>query len=113
MSKFNDALSTYLGEAEKLGIAVDKALLEKVTKGLGPSIYNADSSKVSSSDPKELERVKQNFLVKKLGLTDGPEADKLIANAIEKLGSSNTNKYRALFYYVIVVDAGKQSVYSA
>lgn len=111
MSKFDDALSTYLGEAEKLGISVDKALLEKVTKGLGPSIYNADSSRVSSSDPQELDRVKQNFLIKKLGLSDGPELDGLIAGAVEKLGQSNTNKYRALFYYLLVVATGKQSVY--
>ena len=111
MSKFDDALATYLEEAKKLGISVEKELLEKVTKGLGPSIYNADSSKVSSSDPKELERVKQNFLIKKLGLADGPELDKHIAGVVNKLGSSNTNKYRALFYYLLVKSAGKESVY--
>jgi hypothetical protein len=111
MSKFDEALSTYLGEAQKLGISVDKALLEKVTKGLGPSIYNADSAKVASSDPKELERVKQNFLIKKLGLADGPELDGYLAGVVEKLGSSNPNKYRALFYYLMVKDTGKESVY--
>lgn len=111
MSKFDDALATYLEEAGKLGLSVDNSLLEKVTKGLGPSIYNADSSKVSSSDPKELERVKQNFLIKKLGLSDGPELDKHIEGVVNQLGSSNPKKYRALFYYLLVKATGKESVY--
>lgn len=111
MSKFDDALATYKGEAKKLGLSVDEDLLVKITKGLGPSIYNADSSRVSSADPKELERVKQNFLVKKLGLADGPELDKHIQGVIGQLGSSNTNKYRALFYYLLVKATGKESVY--
>jgi len=111
MSKFDDALATYMGEAKKLGISVDQALLEKVTKGLGPSIYNADSAKVASSDSKELDRVKQNFLIKKLGLADGPELDKHIEGVVKQFGSSNSNKYRALFYYLLVKSAGKESVY--
>ncbi|MGB0428487.1 MAG: DUF2853 family protein, partial [Flavobacteriales bacterium] len=34
---------------KKMNISVDADLLRAVSKGLGPSIYNADSSKVSSS----------------------------------------------------------------
>lgn len=111
MSKFDDAIATYMGEAKKQGLSVDQDLLVKITKGLGPSIYNADSSQVSSSDPQELERVKKNFLIKKLGLADGPQLDTLIQGAVKQIGSSNTNKYRALFYYLLVKDAGKESAY--
>lgn len=111
MSKFDDVLATYVAEAKKLGLSVDESLLEKVTKGLGPSIYNADSSKVSSSDPKELDRVKQNFLIKKLGLADDASLDKHIETVIDQLGRSNTNKHRALFYYLLVKATGKESVY--
>ncbi len=112
MSKFDDVLATYLKEAEKLGLSVDSGLLEKVTKGLGPSIYNADSSKVSSSDQAELDRVKKNFLIGKLGLSDGPALDGAIKHAVDTLGSSNPHKYRALFYYLLVKKLGKESAYN-
>lgn len=112
MSKFDDVFATYLKEAEKLGLSVDSGLLGKVTKGLGPSIYNADSSKVSAKDQSELDRVKKNFLIGKLGLTDGPALDEAIKHAIDTLGSSNPNKYRALFYYLLVKKLGKESSYN-
>lgn len=112
MSKFDDAIELYTSSAKDLGIAIDADLLSKVTKGLGPSIYNVDSSKVSGTDPDELARVKNNFLIKKLGLTDGPELDAAIAGVVETMGSSNRNKYRAVFYYLLVEKFGKQSVYA-
>jgi hypothetical protein len=45
-------------------------LLTKVTIGCGPSIY-ADAATVAGSQQAELETVKNNFLIKKLGLSDG------------------------------------------
>jgi uncharacterized transporter YbjL len=49
----------------------DMDLLTKVTIGCGPSIYNADAATVAGSQQAELETVKNNFLIKKLGLSDG------------------------------------------
>jgi hypothetical protein len=112
MSKFDELIASYHEVAKKLGISVDSDLLIKVTKGLGPSIYNKDSAKVASSDKKELERVKTNFLSKKLGVTDDTKADALINEVIETFGSSNTNKPRPLFYYLLVKKAGKESIYA-
>ncbi len=112
MSKFDDLLATYHAEAKKIGVSVDSDLLAKVTKGLGPSIYNADSGKVASSDKAELERVKENFIKKKLGITDDKKADALISEVVDTFGSSNTNKHRPLFYYLIVKKAGKESIYN-
>ncbi|MGB0869612.1 MAG: DUF2853 family protein [Flavobacteriales bacterium] len=112
MSKFDEALETYGAEMTKLGLSFDADLLKLVTKGLGPSIYNADSSKVSSSDQSELDRVKEKFLIGKLGLEDGAELDSAIADVVETLGASNRNKYRAIFYYLLVVKFGKESIYA-
>lgn len=112
MSKLDDLIEVYLTEAKKIGFEVDTELLIKITKGLGPAVYNADSSKVSSSDQAELDRVKANFLIKKLGLSDGPQLDEAIAKAVEGLGKSNPNKYRALFYYILVKELGKEAVYA-
>ncbi|MCB0657492.1 MAG: DUF2853 family protein [Saprospiraceae bacterium] len=113
MSKFDDCVSLYEKEMkDKLGMkTIDGALLKSVTKGCGPSIYRADASKVSSGDPQELERVKKNFLIKKLGLKDGPELDKAIAKVVDTFGSSNRNKYRAIFYYLLVKEFKKESMY--
>ena len=107
MSKFEEALATY----KTAGFATDHDLLAKVAKSLGPSIYNADSSKVSASDKAELATVKNKFLIKKLGLTDGPELDAAIQEVVEKMGRSNRNKHRAVFYTLLVEKFGKQELY--
>jgi hypothetical protein len=60
MSKFAEAITNYKTQVSDLGLDISEDLLTKVAKGLGPSIYNADSSKVSGSDKSELERVKTN-----------------------------------------------------
>ena len=111
MSKFDDCVAKYESEFKKLGVKYDADLLRKVAKGCGPSIYNADASKVSSGDPAELDRVKKNFLMKKLGLKDGAALDSAIADVVNTLGSSNRNKYRAMFYYLLVKNFKKASVY--
>lgn len=113
MSKFDELLEVYTNEFKKvLSEELDAEFLRKVTKGLGPSIYNADASKVSGSDPKELETVKKNFLIKKLGLSDGPALDEAIAEVVEKLGKSNRNKYRAIVYYLLAKKFNKEEVYN-
>ncbi len=111
MSKLDDKIALYSKEMTKLGIKVDDVLLRAVTKGCGPSIYNRDSETVSGSDKSELDRVKKNFMEKKLGLS-GSDLDEGIAHAIDKIGKSNRNKYRAIFYYLIVKKFKKESVYA-
>jgi len=111
MSKLQEKIELYTGEVEKLGIKVDTDLLASVTKGLGPSIYKVDAEKVSSSDSKELETIKKNFLIKKFGLDDSPKLDEAITKAVETLGSSNRNKYRAIFYTILVQELGLESNY--
>jgi len=112
MSKLQEKIDLYTSEVEKLGLKVNTDLLASVTKGLGPSIYKVDAEKVSSSDSKELETVKKNFLIKKMGLEDSPKLDEAIAAAIEAIGSSNRNKYRAIFYTLLVQDLGLESKYA-
>ncbi len=107
MSKFDEVLANYADDAKTHGIST--ALLTGVAKGLGPSIYNADSSKVSGTDQAELDRVKNNFLIKKLGLTDGPALDSAINEVIEAYGKSNRNKHRAIVYAMLAKKFGKES----
>lgn len=111
MNKREELILKYTNQLEEAGVKVDRELLTKVTVGLGPSIYRADSSTVAASDEKELATVKNNYLIKKLGLEDSPELDAAIDRAIETLGRSNRNKYRATLYYLLCKEFGKESVY--
>ncbi|ADQ17398.1 hypothetical protein Lbys_1691 [Leadbetterella byssophila DSM 17132] len=112
MSKFDENVALYKAQNSELGLGLSDELIVAVAKSLGPSIYNADSSKVSGSDSKEKETVKNNFLIKKLGLKDGPELDAAIDEAMVKLGTSNRNKYRVVVYAWLAKKFGKESLYS-
>ena len=112
MSKRDDLIAKYAADLkDKCGMTANMDLLTKVTIGCGPSIYNADASTVSGTDEKELATVKNNFLIKELGLKDGADLDKGIAAVIEKYGRSNRNKYRAVVYYLLTLHFKKESVY--
>lgn len=112
MSKFDEVVAIYKADIEKLNIPVDITLVTAIAKKLGPSIYNNDSSKVSGSDQSELDRVKTNFLIGKLGLADSPDLDKAVVEACNAMGSSNKNKYRAIIYALLVKKFGKESLYA-
>lgn len=87
-------------------------LLTKVTTGCGPSIYNPDSSIIAGTQQSEITTVKNNFLIKKLGLSDGPELQKGIDAVLEKYGKSNKSKYRAVVYYLLALHFGRESAYN-
>lgn len=113
MSKRDDLIVKYAADLkDKCGVTANMDLLTKVTVGLGPSIYNADSSTVSGSDAKELATVKNNYLIKKLGLSDSADLDKAIDAVIEKYGRSNRTKYRVVVYYLLCTHFKKESVYA-
>lgn len=111
MSKFDEKVALYGSAMKDLGISFNPDLLTKITKGLAPSIYKNDAETVSGSDPKELETVKKNFLMKKLGFPDSPKLDNAIEKVMEKIGKSNRNKYRAIVYYLLVEELGQESKY--
>ena len=113
MGKRDDLIARYAEDLKsKCGVTPDMALLTKVTIGCGPSIYDADASTIASSQPGELETVKKNFLMKKLGLKDSPELTEAIDSVIETYGRSERNKYRAVVYYLLVKHFGKEGAYA-
>ena len=104
MTKTEEKIEFYIAEMEKLGVNFEKDLFTKVVKGLGPSIFKKDAEVVSCSDASEVLTVKKNFLIKKHGLEDSEKLDAAITAVCEKMGKSNKNKYRAIFYYILVSD---------
>jgi len=112
MSKRDELIAKYAADLkDKCGVNPDMDLLTKVTIGCGPSIYNADASTVSGSDESELNTVKNNFLIKKLGLSESDDLDGGINAVMDTYGRSNRNKYRAVVYYLLTKHFGKESVY--
>lgn len=113
MGKRDELIAKYADDLKtKCKVTPDMALLTKVTIGCGPSIYDNDAQTVAASDPAELERIEKNFLVKKLGLKEGPALMEGINAAVDTYGKSERNKFRAVFYYLLVKHFGKESVYS-
>lgn len=112
MGKRDELINRYADDLRiKCGVTPDMDLLTKVTIGCGPAIYNVDASTVAGSDPSEIETVKNNFLVRKLKLPDSPDLVNAIRSAIDTYGQSERNKYRAVIYYLLVKNFGKEAVY--
>lgn len=111
MSKFDEKVALYKQFMDDRNLRSNTELLAAVTKGLGPSIYKADAETVSGSDAKELATVKNNYLIKKLGLTDSKELDEGIEEVMERIGKSERKKYRAVVYYMLMKKFDKESVY--
>lgn len=112
MGKRDDLIQSYAADLrQKCGVEPDMDLLTKVTVGLGPAVYNADATYVAGTDKSELETIRANFLVKKLGLADGPELMQAIDSVLDTYGRSEPRKHRAVVYYLLTTHFGKQSVY--
>lgn len=111
-SKLDEKVGKYIQVVKDKGIDLDTDLLRKVTQGCGPSIYSSDSETIAASQPKEMDTVKNNFLIKKLGLSDGPQLQEGMDTVLENYGKSDRNKYRAVIYYMLTKHFGKESVYN-
>ena len=107
MGKRDDLIAQYAEDLSgKCGVTPDIDLLTKVTIGCGPSIYSADSALVAGSVPTELETLKKNFLIKKLGLSDADGLDDAIAAVGEKM-KGVSRKNRLTVYYLLAQQLGK------
>jgi len=112
MGRRDDLIAAYAEDLRnKCGMEPNMALLEKVTIGCGPAIYDADAALVAAAQPGELDTIKRNFLIRKLGLADGPELADAIDAVIETYGRSERTKYRAVVYYMLTKHFGREDAY--
>lgn len=110
MSKRDEKIEKYATDLkEKAGIDADMDLLRKVVIACGPTIYNRDSETVSTSDTGELNTMKQNWVMKKLGVEDEDAAMGGIQKVTTDYGRDNRTKYRASMYYMLAVHFGKEA----
>ena len=111
-TKKAEKIALYTKDIKKHYGEVDEDFVAIIVKNLGPSIYKKDAELVSCSDPKELDRVRRNFLMKKLGIDAGQAVlDAAIEDVCQELKSTRT-KYRATFYYALAKKFKKESVLS-
>ena len=111
MGKFDDAVAAAKAQMKQQKIPLNEELLNAVAKSMGPSLYRPDARLVATSQKSELETIRKNFLIKKLGCADDAKLDRALAKATTKLGSSNRHKLRSVYYYVLVRELKKEDVF--
>ncbi|WP_186418618.1 DUF2853 family protein [Bosea sp. CS1GBMeth4] len=84
---------------------VNEAALAGMSKAYALVMSKPDTRYVACTDPTELERVRENFLKKKLGLK-GTDLDATIKATCEHMKADNT-KSRLTFYYLLAEHYGK------
>jgi hypothetical protein len=97
-------MTEYVADIGKYTSSVNEAAVAAIVKYCGIALQKADSSLVSTSDPKELATVREGFAAKKLGLT-AEAADvgiKLVAEKMKAVG----RKSRVTFYYLLAEATG-------
>jgi len=97
-------------QLEAIGVSVNTELIEKIVKRLGIANQSVDASNVAASDPSEVDRLKKNFVIKKLEQSDNADTDKAIADVLEKM-KPHRLKQRGAVYYLLTVHFKKESVY--
>jgi Protein of unknown function (DUF2853) len=91
----------YLPDVQKYDAAADEEAVKGIVKHCGIALRNRDSSLVSASDKSELDRVRDSFLKKKLGLTAADtELDAAVKEVAETMKAAH-NKSRVTFYYLL------------
>ena len=105
MSELNEKLAKFKANAEEQLAAagetsIDDELLSKLVNNLKLVIDNQDARSVAGSDPSEMETVRKNFVVKKLGINDKDKGAAAVASVAEKMSGSHI-KNRAAFYYLV------------
>jgi len=111
-TKRDAKITLYIKDIKKHYGEVDEPFVAIIVKNLGPSIYKKDAELVSCSDPKELDTVRRNFLIKKLGIDASQGVlDAAIQDVCEELKATKI-KYRATFYYSLAKKFKKESALS-
>jgi hypothetical protein len=96
----------YVEDLKKYTKTVDEDAVKAMANTYRLVLSQPDSAVVAFGDPGELERVKANFLVKKLGLPDDESLDEGIA-AVGAKRKGVSRKNRLVVYYLLAEHFGK------
>lgn len=103
MSTYEEAFAHFTEEMNALGLHYHEDSYHAVMKYLGPSVHDRDAALVACSQQKELDYIKEHFLIGKLGRDkNDPKLDEAIEQVCHAMGESNNKKYRPTFYYLLM-----------
>lgn len=104
-------MSNYVQDIQKYTDNVNEDVVNKIVKHLGIALRSRDASLVSCTDRTELDRVRESFLKKKLGLTNSDaDLDLAIGEVCERMKDTK-NKSRVTFYYLLAEKFDKFSLF--
>lgn len=99
----------HLADVKKYAKSADEAVVATMVKNYRLVLSKQDSAAVSFSDPAELATVRNNFVKKKLGVTDS-DAD--IDKTVKEVGSKMSGRRsRLTLYYLLAEHYGKLDVF--
>jgi len=99
--KFLKQIESVKKSVLQLNIEIPDDILIETAQELGPSIYNADSKFINTSDVNELKLVETEFLIGKLNITDAELIKELLYEAIMIIDPLKNKKYRIVFYAIL------------
>jgi hypothetical protein len=99
-------MSDYLADVQRYDASANEEAVNKIVKHLGIALRSRDASLVSCSDNSELDRVREKWCGKKLGITDDAASDEVIGKVCEEM-KGDRNKQRVTFYYLVAKHMGK------
>ena len=92
---------------------LDVTLLDKIVEEEIPEAEDdADLRYLDDSDGDDLRRVKDEFLVGRLGLEDSDDLIGHIQKAIRGFGRENDPKMRPVIHYLLVKEFGKEDAFA-
>lgn len=102
----------WAADVKKYASDADDKAIAGIVRYCGIALQKRDSSLVSFTDKEEVARVRDNFLKKKLGLTNADtELDQAITAIASKMKADRT-KNRVTVYYLLAAHFGKLSVFA-
>ena len=102
----------WAADVKKYAPNADDGVIAGIVRYCGIALRKVDSSLVAFSDKKETDRVRENFLKKKLGLT---QADTTLDAAITKVGAAmkaDRTKNRVTVYYLLADNFKKLDLFA-
>lgn len=101
----------WAADVRKYAPDADESVIAGIVRHCGIALRTRDASLVSFTDPDELERVRESFLRRKLGLTEPDEVlDAAIAAVGEQMKQDPT-KNRVTVYYLLAARFGKLALF--
>ena len=107
-----DAKPDYAENVKKFARTTNAAAVAGIVKHLGIALHGKDSSLVSATDPAELQRVRDGFMRKKLGLKDSDAVLDASLKEVMAQMAGERNKSRVTVCYLLAERFGKLDIFS-